>query len=128
MENIKTFEYELPDGNKFEIGGERCLFSEAFFAGTEIVNQELNKNEGDAIMGDDTGLKGFIGVQHAITESINQTDLDIRKELYSNILATGGNCMMQGFVSRLQKELPEIAPQNLRVKVSSSHSGSSTEY
>ena len=129
LENIKHFEYELPDGSKFEIGGERCLFPEAFFSGIEVVNQELQKRGSDSIMEEDnTGLKGFIGVQHAITESINQTDLDIRKELYSNIIATGGNCMTQGFVARLQKELPEIAPQNLRVKVSSSHSGSVTEY
>lgn len=74
------------------------------------------------------GLKGFIGMQHAITDSINQTDLDIRKELYSNILVTGGNSMTQGFLARLQKEVPDIAPQNLRVKVYSSHSGSLTEY
>ena len=77
---------------------------------------------------EDPTLKNFMGVQHAITESINQADLDIRKELYSNILATGGNCMTQGFVNRLQKEIPDIAPQNLRVKVTSSHSGSVTEY
>ncbi|CAI2371077.1 unnamed protein product [Moneuplotes crassus] len=129
LENIKPYEYELPDGKKFEIGGERCLYPEVFFAGVDIINQELEKAGSDAQMEDDDDhLKGFIGVQHAITESINQTDLDIRKELYSNILATGGNCMTQGFISRLQKELPEIAPQNLRVKVSSSHSGSVTEY
>jgi actin-like protein 6A len=129
MENIKHYEYELPDGYKVEIGGERCLFSEAFFSGIDVVNQELKKQGGDVQMYDeDPSLKNFMGVQHAITESINQADLDIRKELYSNILATGGNCMTQGFVNRLQKEIPDIAPQNLRVKVTSSHSGSVTEY
>ncbi|CAI2371157.1 unnamed protein product [Moneuplotes crassus] len=129
LENIKSFEYELPDGKKFEIGGERCLYPEVFFSGVDVINQELQKTGGDFQMDEDNShLKGFIGVQHAITESINQADLDIRKELYSNILATGGNCMTQGFLSRLQKELLEIAPQNLRVKASSSHSGSVTEY
>ena len=129
MENIKPFEYELPDGNRFEIGGERCLYPEVFFSGVDVINQELKKKSKDLQMDSDVaGLKGFLGVQHAITESINQTDLDIRKELYSNILATGGNSMTQGFLARLQKELPDIAPQNLRVKVLSSHSGSVTEY
>lgn len=76
---------------------------------------------------DSTGSKGFNGMQHLVTESINQTDLDIRKDLYSNILVTGGNSMMEGFVNRLQKEIPDIAPQNLKVKVTSSHSGALTE-
>jgi actin-related protein len=128
LENIKPFEYELPDGSKFEIGGERCLFPEIFFSGTEILSQELKKGGMDVDFEEDKSLRGFKGVQQAVTESINQTDLDIRKELYSNILATGGNCMTQGFINRLQKDIPEIAPQNLRVKVSSSQSGSSTEF
>lgn len=130
MENIKPHEYELPDGKKFEIGGERCLFPEAFFAGVDVVNEELKKQKNMEVDMDAeaTNLKGFIGMQHLVTEAINQSDLDIRKELYSNILVTGGNTMTNGFVNRLQKEVPDIAPQNLRVKVSSSHSGSVTEY
>ena len=129
IENIKHYEYELPDGKKFEIAGERCLFPEVFFWGVEVINDELKKRGLDLEMTDDlASLKGFIGMQHAITDSINQTDLDIRKELYSNILVTGGNAMTQGFIERLQKEVPDIAPQNLRVKVASSHSGSLTEY
>jgi actin-like protein 6A len=128
LENIKPYEYELPDGTKVEIGGERCLIPEALFAGAEVINQELTKQGGDALMGEVPDLKGFMGVQHAVTESINQTDLDIRKELYSNILVTGGCSMINGFANRLQKEIPDIAPQNLRVKVTGSHSGSVTEY
>lgn len=129
IENIKHYEYELPDGNRFEIAGERCLYPEVFFWGFEAINDDLKKRGLDIDLGDDMGgLKGFIGMQHAITDSINQTDLDIRKELYSNILVTGGNSMTQGFLARLQKEVPDIAPQNLRVKVYSSHSGSLTEY
>lgn len=31
MDNIKPYEYELPDGTKFEISGERCLYPEAMF-------------------------------------------------------------------------------------------------
>ena len=76
---------------------------------------------------ENSSIKGFNGMQHLVTESINQTDLDIRKELYNNILVTGGNAMTEGFVSRLNKEVPDIAPQNLRVKIVSSHSGSLTE-
>jgi len=129
IENIKPYEYELPDGTKFEIGGERCLFPEVFFCGLDVINEELKKHSLDLEMSEDIeNLKGFIGMQHAITDSINQSDLDIRKELYSNILVTGGNTMTQGFVTRLQKEIPDIAPQNLRVKVSSSQTGSLTEY
>ena len=129
MEHIKPHEYELPDGTKFSIGGERCLFPEAFFCGVDVVNDELKKQNNMEVDAEEeaANLKGFIGMQHLVTESINQADLDIRKELYGNILVTGGNSMTTGFMSRLQKEVPEIAPQNLRVKVFSSHSGAVTE-
>lgn len=52
-----------------------------------------------------------------IVESISKSDIDIRRELFQNIILTGGTTMMKGFQERMQKQLPEISPQNVRVKV-----------
>lgn len=36
-----------------------------------------------------------------IVDSINSCDIDIKKELFSNIIVTGGNSLLNGFCSRL---------------------------
>jgi actin-related protein len=47
-----------------------------------------------------------------VVEAIGKTDIDIRRDLFSNIILTGGNSCFRGFVERLQRQLPEIAPPN----------------
>ena len=66
-------------------------------------------------------ISGFAGVHHMVVESIQKSDIDIRRELFSNIILTGGTTMMKGFSERVQKLLPDISPQNIRVKVLSSN-------
>jgi len=50
-------------------------------------------------------------------EAIGKTDIDIRRDLFQNIVLAGGNSCYKGFVERLQRQIPEIAPQNVKVKV-----------
>ena len=52
-----------------------------------------------------------------VVESIGKTDIDIRRDMFSNIIATGGNTCFKGFSERLQRQVPEVAPQQVRVKV-----------
>jgi len=52
-----------------------------------------------------------------IVESISKSDIDIRRDLFQNIILSGGTTNMKGFAERVQKQLPEISPQNVRVKV-----------
>jgi actin-related protein len=61
--------------------------------------------------------EGFTGVQNMVVDSIGKTDIDIRRDLFQNIIITGGNTCFRGFMERLQKQIPEGAPQNVRVKV-----------
>ena len=42
---------------------------------------------------------------------------DIRKDLYENIFLTGGNTMFKGIEERMAKELINIAPSSMNVKV-----------
>ena len=52
-----------------------------------------------------------------VMDSINRGDLDIRKEMYSNILVTGGNSLLPGFVERMQKQLYNYSSQSVKIKL-----------
>ena len=42
-------------------------------------------------------------------------DLDIRKDLYANVVLSGGTTMIPGLADRMQKEIVALAPQTMRV-------------
>ena len=65
-------------------------------------------------------VEGFTGVQNMVVESIGKTDIDIRRDMFQNIIITGGNTCYKGFLERLQRQIPEVAPQQVRVKCISS--------
>ena len=44
-------------------------------------------------------------------------DLDVRKDLYANVILSGGTTMFTGFGERLYKEIKELAPKTMKVKV-----------
>jgi actin len=44
-------------------------------------------------------------------------DIDIRKDLYGNIVLSGGTTMIPGLAERLNKEIVTLAPSTMRVKV-----------
>ena len=51
---------------------------------------------------------------------INQTlrcDVDIRKDLYTNVVLSGGTTMFQGIGERMTKELTALAPSTMKIKV-----------
>lgn len=52
-----------------------------------------------------------------VTESIGKTDIDIRRDLFANIVISGGSAMFKNLSDRLGKQIPDIAPQNVKVKV-----------
>jgi len=90
--------YELPDGQVITIGSERFRAPEALF-GPSAVGLE------------DDGI-------HKLTfDSIMKCDVDIRKDLYSNIVLSGGSTMYSGLSDRMQKEITALAPPTMKVKV-----------
>lgn len=46
-----------------------------------------------------------------------KTDIDIRKDLYANIVMSGGSTMFSGIATRVQKELEALAPASMKIKV-----------
>ena len=56
-------------------------------------------------------------VHDAIYHSIMKCDVNIRKDLYKNIVLTGGTSMFPGFAQRLEKEVLSIPRLTIEVKV-----------
>jgi len=91
-------QYELPDGQVITVGAERFRCAEVLFQPSHIGK------ENDGI--------------HQLTyKSILKCDIDIRKDLYQNIVLSGGSTMFPGIDSRLKKEIQALAPAAVKVKI-----------
>ena len=90
--------YELPDGQVITIGNERFRAPEALFQPSFL------------------GLEAA-GVHETTYNSIMKCDLDIRKDLYGNIVMSGGSTMYPGISDRMQKEITALAPSSMKVKI-----------
>jgi actin-related protein len=42
-------------------------------------------------------------------------DVDIRKDLYANVVISGGTTMYEGLPDRMQKEITALAPPTMKV-------------
>lgn len=57
------------------------------------------------------------GLHQMIADSIKSSDIDVRKELYQNIILTGGTTMFRGLQERLDKELDELCPPEYKASI-----------
>lgn len=92
--------YELPDGQVISIGDEQFRCPEALFK--------------PSLLGKDDEAGGITGTTY---NSIMRCDMDIRKELYSNIVLSGGTTMFNQIADRVSKEVTALAPAASKVKV-----------
>jgi len=90
--------YELPDGQVISIASERFRCAEPLFQ--------------PSFLGRDTA-----GVHELVYNSILKCDIDFRKNLWGDVVVAGGTTMLPGFADRLMKELVNLAPSTMRVKV-----------
>ncbi len=44
-------------------------------------------------------------------------DIDVRKDLYENMVMSGGTTMYEGIADRLEKEMISLAPAKVKVKI-----------
>lgn len=44
-------------------------------------------------------------------------DVDVRKDLYGNIVLSGGSTMFPGIAERLSKDIVALAPSSMKIKV-----------
>lgn len=52
-----------------------------------------------------------------VVDSISRTDLDLRKDLYANIVLSGGSTLTKGFGDRLLTEVRRVAVKDMRIKI-----------
>lgn len=90
--------YELPDGNVITIGNERFRCPEVLFQPNFI------------------GMEAA-GIHETAFNSIGKCDIDIRKDLYGNVVMSGGTTMFEGIAERVTKELTTLAPASMKIKV-----------
>jgi len=90
--------YELPDGNVITVGNERFRCPEVLFK--------------PSLMGKET-----TGIHDTMFGTIMKCDVDIRKDLYANIVLSGGSTMYPGIAERLTKEMVALAPPTMKIKV-----------
>ena len=84
--------YELPDGKVIKIGNARFRCPEYLFKPLE-----MNGREFDSI--------------HDLTfKSIQECDVDVRRDLYQNVILSGGTTLFEGIGERLLKEIEAKVP------------------
>jgi actin beta/gamma 1 len=91
-------QYELPDGNVITIGNERFRCPEVLFK-PSLIGKEAT------------------GAHDTMFQTIMKCDVDIRKDLYANIVLSGGSTMYDGIAERLTKEIVALAPNTMKIKV-----------
>ncbi|KAJ1483538.1 hypothetical protein T484DRAFT_1799841, partial [Baffinella frigidus] len=96
--------YEMPDGQGLlemkmlravMIGNERFRCPEALFNPSVL------------------GLEAR-GVHEMTYNSIMKCDVDVRKDLYANVVISGGSTMYKGLPERMQKEITALAPPTMK--------------
>jgi actin beta/gamma 1 len=88
--------YELPDGNLVTLGTERFRCPEVLFQ-PSLVGKESS------------------GIHEIVLQSIMKSDVDLRRDLFANVVISGGTTMFTGLGERMAKELMSLAPSTLKI-------------
>ena len=96
--NAKEKTYDLPDASQITVGNQQFRCPEALFQPSKIG-------------------KDFAGIHELTFQSIMKCDVDVRKDLYNNIVLAGGTTMFPGIGDRLKKEVISLAPSSMKVEV-----------
>lgn len=96
--NAKDKTFDLPDGSQIVLGNQQFRCPEALFQ-----PGKLNKD--------------YAGVHELTFQSIMKCDVDVRKDLYANIVLAGGTSMFPGIGERLRKEVISLAPSSMKIQV-----------
>ncbi|XP_077377925.1 actin, cytoplasmic-like isoform X2 [Festucalex cinctus] len=90
--------YELQDGNFLEIGSELFRCPEPLFQPNHIGRE-------------------FDGAHKMTFMSIVKCDSGLWKDLYANVVLSGGNTMFPGLAERLKKEMAVLAPPSTEINI-----------
>ena len=97
--DAKAVQYELPDGNVITIKNQRFRCPEALFDPLTHLGKEMD------------------GIHELTFKSIMATDIDVRRDLYENLVMSGGTTMYENIPERLEAEMVNLAPARMKVKM-----------
>lgn len=90
--------YELPSGEVIVVGEERYRCGEVLFS-PSLIGKEAP------------------GIQDIVYMTIQKSPIDIRKDLFYNVVLSGGTTMIPGLADRLKNELVALAQPATKIKV-----------
>lgn len=90
--------FKLPDGNTIQVGAEKCQAPEVLF-NPSLIGQE------------------YVGMHQCLLNSIAKCDMDVRRNMFSDIILSGGSTMFDGLGDRLLKEVRKLAPRDTKIKI-----------
>ena len=90
--------YKMPDGEEINLEYERFRCPEALFR-PGLIGKEIP------------------GIHEQCYNAIIKSDMEIRKDMYSNIVLAGGNTLFPGMPERLTKEVQKLTPSATSNKV-----------
>jgi actin-related protein len=90
--------YELPDGDVIVLGNERFRTPEVLF-NPSMIGREC------------------AGVHECAFATIMKCNVGIRRDLYQNVVLSGGSTMFPGIGDRMTKEMVKLAPTAMEVKI-----------
>ncbi|RKO87781.1 actin-related protein [Blyttiomyces helicus] len=91
-------DFVLPDGKVLKLEAERFRAPEILFD-PQIIGLEDP------------------GIHQVVADSINKADMDLRKDLFANVVLSGGSTLCRGFGERLLNEVKKLTFRDLKVTI-----------
>jgi len=91
-------DYVLPDGQIIETNSERFRAPEVLF-NPKLINREDK------------------GISHIVFDAIAKCDLDLRLDLYKNVIMSGATCRLKGIKERLMKDLSTLISNRIKLDI-----------
>ena len=98
--------YKLPDGQAISLYDECWKVPEALFTPSTV------------------GCEDVGGIASLVWEAVQSCEIDVRRTLMQNIVLTGGCTMFPNFDKRLSREVQNLAPSNLGMRIVASNNAS----
>lgn len=102
--------YVLPDGTRICASEELCTIPELLFTYSDTINNSTSSTSSNII-----DIHPHMNLTNVVFECLAKCDVDIRKEVISNVLLVGGGALIDGIGLRLVEELSDIVPGSYKV-------------
>ena len=114
---IPTVPYELPDGTTVYVGCERFKAPEILF----VTQQPKPEDDSVSPSKNPSVVPDHMSLQKMVYDSANMCDMDLRRDLFSNVILTGGCSCVENLPVRLERSLGAMVPATFKLKVVASH-------